>query len=134
MTWDERYQKDMIRRIQRTLHRQGKPCARIPAQQVASAIGKIIEADYCLVADGQPRPRLRLAACVLACYQELASGAMTQGQAVELVTDIFASMASTTLRSYAQALLTFSRDPFLALVRAASSESLPNTVEPGNSG
>lgn len=124
MTWDERYQKEMIHRIRRRLERRGEPHPRILTQHIAPAIKRIIEANSWMVADEQTRPHLRLAACVLSCYQELARGAMTQGQALDLVDDVFTSIGRTTLKLYAQALLTFSRDPFLALTRAAKQRVL----------
>lgn len=50
------------------------------------------------MADEQARPQLRLTACVLASYQELVSGGMAQGHALELVNDAFTSIGRTTLR------------------------------------
>lgn len=59
---------------------------------------RIIEANSGTVADEQARPQLRLTACVLASYQELVSGGMAQGHALELVNDAFTSIGRTTLR------------------------------------
>lgn len=118
MTWDERYQNELIHRIQRRLERQGEPRVQLLTHTVIPAIDSIIEANSRMAADEQTRPHLRLTASVLACYQELASGGMTQDQALELVNDVFNSIGRTTLRLYAQVLLTFSRDPFLALTSA----------------
>ena len=49
---------------------------------------------------------------------------MTQGQALELVNDVFSSIGRRTLKLYTQALSTFSRDPFLALTSAAKQRVL----------
>lgn len=124
MTWDEQYQKEMIRRIRRRLERRGEPRARTLTQRVTPAIQSIIEANSHMVADEQTRPHLRLTACVLACYQELVPGTMTQDLAIALINDVFTSIGRTTLRLYTQALLMFSRDPFLALTRAAKQRVL----------
>jgi hypothetical protein len=76
------------------------------------------------VADERTRPHLRLTACVLASYKELASGAMDPVQVLELVEDVFASIGRTTLRLYTQALLTFSRDPFVTMTGAGKQRAL----------
>jgi len=124
MTWDQRYQKEMIRRLQRRLERLDHPGARTLTQRLTPEIESIIEANCHMVADEQTRPHLRLTACVLACYQELVSGPTSHSQALELVGDVFSSIGQTTLRLYAQALLTFSRDPFLALTRVGKQRAL----------
>lgn len=124
MTWDVQYQKELIRRIRRRLDRQGKLRGSSFAQHVTPAIERIIKAKSRMVVDEQTRPHLRLTACVLACYQELALGGMAHDQALELVNNAFTSIGRITLRLYAQALLTFSRDPFLALTRAAKQRVL----------
>ena len=68
--------------------------------------------------DGKTHPHLRLTACVLASYQALASGPLDQKQAMELVEDAFVSIGRTTLKLYTQAILMFSKDPFLAITNA----------------
>jgi hypothetical protein len=124
MTWDERYQKEMIHRLQQRLVRLRTPDAGTLDQRVAPKIESIINANRHMVIDLKTQPHLRLTACILACYQELLSGAINRSQALELLEVTFTSIGRIPLKLYTQALLTFSRDPFITITRAGKLRAL----------
>jgi hypothetical protein len=118
MTWDHRYQKEMLRRLRSRLHRLTIPEIESLVRGLAPEIERIMAAYSHMVVDERTYPHLRLTACVLASYQALTVGPLQPDQALELVEDLFTSIGRNTLRLYPRALLAFSRDPFVAITRA----------------
>ena len=124
MTWDLRFQKEILRRL----------CNRLRAPELAEnaqlirRIGNEIEriiVEYShLVVDEKTRPHLRLTACVLVSYQALASGLLDPEQALKLVEDVFVSVGRTPLKLYTQALLMFSKDPFIAITNVGKKRAI----------
>lgn len=115
MTWDLRFQKEILRRLGDRLndlgHSESEECIR----KVSGEIDSIIVGYSHLVVDEKTHPHLRLAACVLASYQVLVSGSLDRQQSFELIEDVFISIGRTTLKLYTQAILMFSKDPFVAI-------------------
>ena len=124
MTWDERYQKEMLRRLHRRLTRLEIAEVDRLLHGLEPEIERIIAANSHMVIDERASPHLRLTATVLASYHALASGNMHPQEAIELIEDVFASIGRTTLRLYTHALLTFSKDPFTAITRAGKKRAL----------
>lgn len=118
MTWDERYQKEMPHRLQRRLVKMRVPDSETLIKQLVPRIDQIIDKNSQMIVDEQTRPHLRLVACVLACYQELAASVIGQSEAYPVIEEIFTSIGRTMLRLFTQALMSFSRDPFSALTKA----------------
>jgi hypothetical protein len=115
MSWDTRYQKEMLRRLDKRLQELGL----LQNREIIRMIGDDIEStivDYSyLVLDEKTRPHLRLTACVLASYQTLSSEKIDEDLVLGILEDVFVSIGRTTLKLYTQAMLTFSKDPFLTI-------------------
>jgi hypothetical protein len=124
MTWDLRYQKETLRRLRRRLDDIGLIETGGLCRNISDEIERIIVEYSHLVVDEKTRPHLRLTACVLASYQALSSGPLDREQALELVEDVFVSIGRRTLKLYTQALLTFSKDPFLAITNAGKKRAI----------
>ena len=124
MAWENRYQKEMLRRLRNRLARLEVPDAQGMLGGLEDEIERIIAANLGMVVDDRTLPHLRLTAMVLACYSALHSGSMDSQLAIELIEDVFAGIGRTMLRLYTWALLTFSRDPFTAITRAGSQRAL----------
>ena len=115
MSWDTRYQKEILRRLGKRLQGLGLSQNREIIQKIEEDIESTI-ADYSyLVVDEKTRPHLRLTACVLAGYQTLSSERIDEDLVLGILEDVFVSIGRTTLKLYTQAMLTFSKDPFLAI-------------------
>ena len=124
MSWDLRFQKEILRRLRKRL---GDP-GLLENRQLICRIGKEIEriiVEYShLVVDEKTRPHLRLTACVLASYQALTSGQLDPEQALKLVEEVFVSIGQTSLKLYTQAILMFSKDPFVSITTAGKKRAL----------
>ena len=103
MTWDHRYQKEMLRRLRSRLHRLRIPETESLVRGLAPEIERIMAAYSHMAVDEKTYPHLRLTACVLASYQALTVGPLQPDQALELVDDLFTSIGQTTLRLYTRA-------------------------------
>lgn len=124
MAWEERYQKEMLRRLRGRLIQLGIPDVKSLMRGLEIDIERIIAGNSKMVEDERTRPHLRLAVLVLASYQTLCSIPLERQQAIEIVEDVFAGIGRTMLRLYTLALLTFSRDPFTAITHAGKSRAL----------
>ena len=124
MAWDDRYQKEFIRRLRSRLPRLEPPQPEILLQGLEHDIEQVIAASSHMAADQRTRPHLRLAATVLASHRAIASGSLDRSAAIQLIEDVFAGIGRTGLRLYTLALLTFSRDPFTAITRAGKRRAL----------
>ncbi|MBN2556708.1 MAG: L-2-amino-thiazoline-4-carboxylic acid hydrolase [Anaerolineales bacterium] len=118
MAWDERYQKELLHRLQGRLARLEILNAENSLWKLEAEIEHIIAANSAMVIDGRTRPHLRLAATVLACYRALSPGLLDPQEALELIENVFAGIGRSMLRFYTWTLLTFSRDPFTAITQA----------------
>ncbi|MGD2252314.1 MAG: L-2-amino-thiazoline-4-carboxylic acid hydrolase [Anaerolineales bacterium] len=124
MTWDLRFQKETLRRIRSRLDDQGLLGSGELFRKIDNEIERnIVEYSHLLV-DEKTHPHLRLTACVLASYQALTSGLLDRKQALELIEDVFVSTGRTTLKLYTQAILMFSKDPFIAITNAGKKRAM----------
>jgi len=124
MTWDLRFQKETLRRLRNRLDDLELPENGELIRKINNEIECIIVEYSHLVVDEKTRPHLRLTACVLASYQALTSGLLDQKQALELVEDVFISIGRITLKLYTQAILMFSKDPFIAITNAGKKRAI----------
>ncbi len=122
MAWDDRYQKEMLRRLKRRITRlEIQDCEKLLREL---EIEQIIAAYSIMVVDKRTQPHLRLAALVLASYHALTTAPLEPQETFELIDDIFTGIRRTTLRLYTLALLTFSRDAYTAITRAGKRRAL----------
>lgn len=124
MAWENRYQKELLRRLQKRIVRLEIPDAQGMLGGLENEIERIIAENSGMVVDDRTLPHLRLTATVLACYSALFSGSMDQQLAIELIEEVFAGIGRAMLRLYTWVLLTFSRDPFNAITHAGSQRAL----------
>jgi hypothetical protein len=115
MSWDRRYQKEILRRLSRRLHELGLSQNREIIRRIGDGIESTISDYSYLVVDEKTWPHLRLTACVLASYQALSSEKIDKDLVLGILEDVFVSIGRTTLKLTTQAMLTFSKDPFLAI-------------------
>lgn len=124
MTWDLRFQKEILRRLSNRLGAPGLPENGQLIRRIGNEIELIIVEYSHLVVDEKTRPHLRLTACILASYQALASGLLDPEHALKLVEDVFVSIGQTSLKLYTQAILMFSKDPFTAITNAGKKRAI----------
>jgi len=124
MSWDLRFQKEYLRRLQNRLCELGLVEAGELIRKINREIDRsMVEYSYLLV-DEKTQPHLRLTACVLASYQALSSGLLDRTQALDLVEEVFVSIGRKTLKLYTQAILMFSQDPFSAITGAGTKRAM----------
>ena len=110
MTWDLRFQKEILRWLCNRLCELGLIEAGQRIQNLNSEIDRTIAEYSHLAVDEKAKPHLRLMACVLASYQALPSALPDRTQGLDLVEDVFVSIGRTPLKLYTQAILMFSKD------------------------
>ena len=115
MTWDTRYQKEMLRRLGRRLQELGLSRNREIIRKIGDDIESTVTDYSYLVVDEKTWPHLRLTASVLASYQALSSEKLDEDLVLRMLEDVFVSIGRSTLKLYTLAMLTFSKDPFLAI-------------------
>jgi hypothetical protein len=108
----------MLRRLRSRLQGLGLRESEQFFQQLDADIERVMVGHSRTGAGERARPHLRLAACVLASYNALASGPLDPQRAQELVEDVCASIGRTPQTLQTQALLTLSGDPFSAITRS----------------
>jgi hypothetical protein len=124
MTWDLRYQKEILRRLHSRLKAPGLPESRQLFQGIENEIERIIVEYSHLMVDEKTRPHLRLTACVLASYQALTAGMLEPDLTLKMVEDVFVSIGQTSLKFYTKAILMFSKDPFTAITSAGKKRAM----------
>ncbi|NIM95786.1 MAG: hypothetical protein GTO18_18965 [Anaerolineales bacterium] len=124
MSWEIRFQNEILRRLRKSLADLGLQENEDLLRKINDEIERIIVEYSHLVVDEKTHPHLRLTACVLASHQAIASGPLDQERALELVGDAFVGIGRTMLKLYTLALLTFSKDPFIAITKIAKKRTL----------
>lgn len=124
MTWDLRFQKEIIRRLFSRLSALGLPENRHLIRRIGNDIEHIILEYSHLLVDEKTRPHLRLTACVLASYQSVATVLLDKEHAMKLVEDVFVSIGQTSLKLYTLAILMFSKDPFTAITNVGKKRAI----------
>ncbi len=124
MTWDLRFQAEILRRLRSRLGVPRHPENVQLICRIGNQIERLIVQYSHLVVDEKTLPHLRLTSCVLASYQALSSELLGPEQALKLVEDVFVSIGQTSLKLYTKAMLMFSKDPFTAITNAGKKRAM----------
>lgn len=124
MSWDLHFQKEYLRRLRNSLCDLKIIEDGELIRKINNEIDRIIVEYSFLLVDEKTHPHLRLTSCVLASYQALPSELMDRTQTLDLIENVFVSIGRITLKLYTQAILMFSKDPFLAITAARKKRAM----------